>query len=98
MMWGKGPFGNLEMGGMFTVIKVRDQLARGDYRDPDWYRHPKGTVAWKASDDPNFGQPVRRSSAPNEMVDPPPRQEDQKTDLSRMDHSGWIIRRWTTPT
>jgi hypothetical protein len=33
------------MGGMFSVIKVRQGLARGDYRDPGWYRHPEGTVA-----------------------------------------------------
>jgi FtsP/CotA-like multicopper oxidase with cupredoxin domain len=49
MMMGEGPFGLLEMGGMFTVVKVRDDLAAGDYRDPGWYRHPPGTVAWKAS-------------------------------------------------
>ena len=34
MMMGKGPFGNLEMGGMFNVVKVRDDLAPNDYRDP----------------------------------------------------------------
>lgn len=45
MMDGKGPFGNMEMGGMFTVLKVREGLARGDYRDPGWYQHPAGTVA-----------------------------------------------------
>ncbi len=45
MMDGKGPFGNIEMGGMFTTLKVREGLARGDYRDPGWYRHPAGTVA-----------------------------------------------------
>jgi len=45
MMSGDGPFGNLEMGGMFTTLKVREGLARGDYRDPGWYRHPAGTVA-----------------------------------------------------
>jgi FtsP/CotA-like multicopper oxidase with cupredoxin domain len=45
MMDGKGPFGNIEMGGMFTTLKVRADLARGDYRDPGWYRHPAGTVA-----------------------------------------------------
>jgi hypothetical protein len=44
MMTGKGPFGAMEMGGMFTVVKVRDGLAPGDYRDPGWYRHPPGTV------------------------------------------------------
>lgn len=45
MMDGKGPFGRMEMGGIFTVLKVREGLARGDYRDPGWYRHPAGTVA-----------------------------------------------------
>jgi len=44
MMTGKGPFGAMEMGGMFTVIKVRQDLADGDYRDPGWYQHPPGTV------------------------------------------------------
>jgi hypothetical protein len=44
MMTGKGPFGPMEMGGMFTVVKVRDGLAAGDYRDPGWYAHPQGTV------------------------------------------------------
>jgi FtsP/CotA-like multicopper oxidase with cupredoxin domain len=61
MMTGKGPFGNIEMGGMFTMIKVRDDLAPGDYRDPGWYRAPKGTTAWRVSEDPGFGDPVRRS-------------------------------------
>ena len=45
MMTGKGPFGPIEMGGMFTVVKVREGLARNDFRDPGWYRHPEGTVA-----------------------------------------------------
>jgi len=45
MMSGDGPFGNLEMGGMFTLLKVREGLTRGDYRDPGWYRHPPGSVA-----------------------------------------------------
>ncbi|OON63385.1 copper oxidase [Massilia sp. KIM] len=45
MMTGRGPFGNLEMGGMFTVFKVRADQKRGDYRDPGWYRNPPGTVA-----------------------------------------------------
>jgi FtsP/CotA-like multicopper oxidase with cupredoxin domain len=45
MMTGRGPFGPLEMGGMFTVLKVRDGLARNDYKDPGWFKHPPGTVA-----------------------------------------------------
>jgi FtsP/CotA-like multicopper oxidase with cupredoxin domain len=47
MMTGTGPFGAMEMGGMFTVVKVREGLARNDYRDPGWYRHPAGTVAYE---------------------------------------------------
>ncbi|HQZ31106.1 MAG TPA: copper oxidase [Arenimonas sp.] len=60
MMAGKGPFGNIEMGGMFTVVKVRDDQAPGDFSDPGWYRHPAGTVARRVSTDPSFGQPPRR--------------------------------------
>ena len=47
MMTGDGPFGGLEMGGMFTTLKVREGLARNDYKDPGWYQHPKGTVAYE---------------------------------------------------
>ena len=32
---------------MFTVVKVREGLARGDYKDPGWYKHPQGTVAYE---------------------------------------------------
>ncbi len=46
MMTGAGPFGPIEMGGMFTVMKVREGLARDDYRDPGWYKHPPGTVSY----------------------------------------------------
>jgi FtsP/CotA-like multicopper oxidase with cupredoxin domain len=60
MMMGEGPFGPLEMGGMFTVIKVRDDLASGDYRDPGWYRHRQGEQARQVSGDPDFGNPVRK--------------------------------------
>lgn len=49
MMTGEGPFGGVEMGGMFTIVKVRKDQPHGNYKDPGWYRHPKGTVAseWK---------------------------------------------------
>ncbi|MCL4822307.1 MAG: copper oxidase [Vicinamibacteria bacterium] len=46
MMTGDGPFGPIEMGGMFTVFKVRAGLASYDV-DPGWYANPPGTVAWK---------------------------------------------------
>jgi len=63
MTGGTGPFGSVEMGGMFTVVKVRDNLAAGDYRDPGWYANPKGTVAKRVSNDPDFGSPARRKPA-----------------------------------
>jgi FtsP/CotA-like multicopper oxidase with cupredoxin domain len=45
MMTGFGQYGPIEMGGMFTVMKIREGLDRNDYKDPGWYKHPKGTVA-----------------------------------------------------
>jgi FtsP/CotA-like multicopper oxidase with cupredoxin domain len=60
MMTGDGPFGPLEMGGMFTVLKVRDDLAPGDYGDPGWYPLPPGSQARRVSTDPDFGTPARR--------------------------------------
>jgi manganese oxidase len=47
MMSGQGPYGAIEMGGMFTVLKVRDGLTRHD--DPGWYVHPPGTLARKVT-------------------------------------------------
>jgi FtsP/CotA-like multicopper oxidase with cupredoxin domain len=47
MMTGQGPFGPVEMGGMFTVMKVRADQKRGDYKDPGWYQHPKGEMAYE---------------------------------------------------
>ena len=41
MMTGTGPFGDVEMGGMFTVLKVRDGIQ--SYDDPGWYAQPAGT-------------------------------------------------------
>ena len=47
MMTGAGPYGPIEMGGMFTTVKIREGLARDDYKDPGWYQHPDGTVAYQ---------------------------------------------------
>jgi manganese oxidase len=47
MLGGKGPFGAIDMGGMFTVLKVREGLA--SYDDPGWYDHPPGTVSVDAT-------------------------------------------------
>lgn len=47
MLGAPGPFGHIDMGGMFTLLKVRNELK--GYADPGWYSHPKGTVAEQAS-------------------------------------------------
>lgn len=47
MMTGRGPFGGVEMGGMFSILKVRKTQAPGDYQDPGWFEHPSGTVAYE---------------------------------------------------
>jgi FtsP/CotA-like multicopper oxidase with cupredoxin domain len=47
MLGGTGPFDDIEMGGMFTILKVR---APG-HLDEVWYAHPPGTVATRANDD-----------------------------------------------
>jgi FtsP/CotA-like multicopper oxidase with cupredoxin domain len=57
MMTGQGPFGPMEMGGMFTAVKVRDDIRSGDYKDPGWYRHPPGTVAYEYTG--QLAQPAR---------------------------------------
>ncbi len=57
MMAGTGPFGSVGMGGMFTVVKVRDNTAPGDFKDPGWFAHPKGTVAHEFEGD--VVEPVR---------------------------------------
>jgi hypothetical protein len=64
MLGGPGPFGYITMGGMFTVLKVREDLKT--YDDPGWYEHPKGTVAAPAVEedlrrdgiDPAAGSPA----------------------------------------
>jgi FtsP/CotA-like multicopper oxidase with cupredoxin domain len=45
MMAGEGPYGQLGMGGMFTVVKIRPGLT--SYTDPGWYQPPQGSVAYK---------------------------------------------------
>ncbi|WP_119153908.1 multicopper oxidase family protein [Caldimonas tepidiphila] len=69
MMTGTGPFGALEMGGMFTTVKVREGLARNDWRDPGHYRHPAGTVAYEWS---GATPAPARAAAPASASDNPP--------------------------
>jgi FtsP/CotA-like multicopper oxidase with cupredoxin domain len=62
MMTGTGPFGPIEMGGMFTVMKIREGLGRDDYRDPGPYKHPAGTVAYEI--DAPVAEPPRQQPPP----------------------------------
>ena len=68
MMTGQGPFGKLEMGGMFTVVKVREGLARNDYTDPGWYQAPPGKRSreWDGA----LGEPVRQKPAAGAPASP----------------------------
>ena len=43
MVGAKGPFDYITMGGMFTIVKVREDLKT--YEDPGWYQNPAGSVA-----------------------------------------------------
>ncbi|WP_292533181.1 copper oxidase [Methylocystis sp.] len=47
MMTGQGQFGPAEMGGMFTLVKIREGLGANDYKDPGPYKHPGRTVSYE---------------------------------------------------
>jgi FtsP/CotA-like multicopper oxidase with cupredoxin domain len=61
MMTGWGKFGPIEMGGMFSVVKVREGISANDYADPGWYEHPEGTVAYEWTGE--VPQPVKAGDA-----------------------------------
>ncbi|MGZ8295351.1 MAG: multicopper oxidase domain-containing protein, partial [Telluria sp.] len=87
MMTGQGPFGGVEMGGMFTVLKVRKDQKRGDYSDPGWYKHPAGTVAyeWKGE----APAAVRSSSAGGKSMPVAKKQPDVEFNVRKpTGHSG----------
>lgn len=63
MMTGFGPFGPVEMGGMFSVVKVRNGVGRDDYKNPPDYEHPPGTVAYEFRG--KAPQPVRQGPPPS---------------------------------
>jgi len=70
MMTGTGPFGPIEMGGMFTTVKIREGLARNDYKDPGWYKQPAGTAAYEWT-----GAPQAAVAAPARAAGKPPAKE-----------------------
>ncbi|MBC7685762.1 MAG: copper oxidase [Bdellovibrionales bacterium] len=82
MMSGDGPFDKIDMGGMFTTVKVREGLARNNYKDPGWYSHPKGSVAVEWA-----GEMPPAASAPNQPG-PPGRGEAVLNVKKSNGHSG----------
>jgi hypothetical protein len=70
MVGGAGPYDYITMGGMFTILKVREQLPNGYDQDPGWYEPPAGTLAALAPADvlARNGVAADGSSAPK----PPP--------------------------
>src|SRR5262245_34955638 len=82
MMTGFGQFGPMEMGGMFTVVKVREGLAVNDYKDPGWYRHPQGAVAYEwRGERPQPANPPARAQSKNG----PPQSKDIELKAVRPD-------------
>lgn len=74
MMAGRGQFGALGMGGMFSVLKVRTEQKPGDYSDPGWFKHPPGTVAREYSgavEAPARAQPSPQTGASPARSNPP---------------------------
>ncbi len=49
MVGAPGPFDYIDMGGMFTILKVRDVV--DEHTASSWYSHPEGTVATIAAQD-----------------------------------------------
>jgi hypothetical protein len=49
MVGAQGKHDYIDMGGLFTILKVRENLT--SYDDPGWYENPPGTLATLASDE-----------------------------------------------
>ena len=78
MMTGFGQFGPIEMGGMFTLMKIRDGIAPNDYKDPGSYKHPNGTVAYEI-ETPSASAP--RQSGP--AMSPSPAAKDKPSNTHK---------------
>ena len=75
MMGGDGPFGSIGMGGMFTILKVREHLDESSAEG--WYDNPPGTVSesvenWGASPHADAGPASKPHHEHGSMVNPAP--------------------------
>jgi hypothetical protein len=64
MRGAEGPHGYIDMGGMFTILKVREGIT--SYEDPGWYAMPPGTQA----------QPVTEEELRRAGIEVPPTPRD----------------------
>ncbi len=65
MMGGEGPFGNVGMGGMFTILKVRDDFKNVEEARASWHPNPPGTVAESIYKD---GPPAQVQAAAEQSI------------------------------
>ena len=77
MMTGEGPYGSVEMGGMFSVVKVRRDQKPGDYTNPGWYKQPPGTQAFEWTGSP-LATPARSGHAGQSAM---PRRDTQEIEV-----------------
>jgi FtsP/CotA-like multicopper oxidase with cupredoxin domain len=63
-----GPFGYIDMGGMFTILKVRDNPMQAD--PAAFYQHPPGSMAGKADPARLAADGIVIPSAPSGETDP----------------------------
>ncbi len=88
MMTGDGPYGSLEMGGMFSVLKVRKNLAPNDYKNPGWFKQPPGTRAyeWKGAA-PAVNRSTNAGDSAMKRIQPKPEVEVQVKKPSTNSHN-----------
>jgi manganese oxidase len=79
MVGGQGPHDYITMGGLFAILKVRENLESYE-GDPGWYENPPGTEASLASNDE-----LRRDLG--QIPDTKPTDKDMKMDHGKMNHS-----------
>ena len=72
----------IDMGGMFTILKVRENLT--SYDDPGWYENPPGTLASLATNE-ELQRDLGFVPTPQDMQKP---MNNMHMDHMDMKHSG----------
>src|SRR5712671_4700971 len=77
MVGAPGKHDYIDMGGMFTIVKIRENLT--SYDDPGWYENPPGTLATLASN-----EELQRDLG--KIPEAEPMDKNMKMDHMNMDH------------